>query len=152
MSALNESYRVLSDPGRRAMYDRSLRGPSVSTDDREPDEWVPPPPPHRDTPLIPPGPARFPWKLMAVAAAIGSVAVVVGAAFNDPPSEETPDGILRVGSCVMIESNGDAREIACTGEDDVVVELLLPTGAECPVGLAAHRDRLGLGTACIEIE
>ncbi len=158
MSALNEAYRVLGDPGRRALYDRSLveRGPGAvvtepasATGD---DEFDRPPTVRRDSRLVPSGPARVPWKLMLVTAVVGSVAVIVGAAFNDPPSEETPDGILRAGSCVEIEPNGDAREVACGSADDVVVELLLPTGADCPSGLTAHRDRLGLGTACIARE
>ncbi len=157
MPALNEAYHVLSDPGRRAIYDRSLeqRPGAVVTDDWSsgPDDVEEPPIVRRETRLLPAGPARVPWKLMLITAVVGSVAVLVGAAFNDPPSQETPDGILRTGSCVEIEANGDAREIACTATDvDVVVELLLPTGAECPAGLAAHRDRLGLGTACIAVD
>ena len=66
------------------------------------------------------------------------------------PSEEAPDGILRVGSCVAIERNGDAREVACTKTDaDLIVELVLPTDQRCPFPLAGHRDRLGLGLACV---
>ena len=170
MSSLNEAYRVLSDPGRRAIYDRSLDGvaargaaPGPTSDGShgshgsdgsgfdDDDAVVRAPGRHHDV-LSPSGPARVPWKLMAVTAIVGSIAVLVGASFNDPPSEERPDGILRAGSCVEIESNGDAREIACTGVDDVVVELLIPTGATCPSGLVAHRDRLGLGTACIVVD
>jgi molecular chaperone DnaJ len=164
MPAVNEAYRVLGDPGRRAIYDRSLRAGRVGSAatsshrsaTRSPGDGEarpgggPVPDSPRSTVLSPSGPARVPWKLMAVAAVVGSVAVVVGASFDDPPSEEPPDGILRAGSCVEIEANGDAREIACTGGDaDIVVELVLPTGAPCPRDLLAHRDRLGLGTACI---
>lgn len=87
---------------------------------------------------------------MLVAAVIGSVIILIASPFNDPPSEEPPDGILRTGSCVEIESNGDAREIACTGDGDVVVDQLIPTEARCPAGTTGHRDRLGLGIACIE--
>ena len=86
---------------------------------------------------------------MLVFAAIGSALVLVSAAMADQPADEVPDGILRANSCVAIEPNGDAREIACTGEDDIVVELLIPTEAQCPVGMEPHRDRLGLGVACI---
>jgi hypothetical protein len=86
---------------------------------------------------------------MLVVAAVGSVLVLLSAALADAPEEEVPDGILRTDSCVAIEPNGDAREVACTGEDDIVVELLIPTDARCPVGMEPHRDRLGLGVACI---
>ena len=159
MAAVNEAYRILGEPGRRALYDRSLVGAppaspvsdrvDTSPEHRSADPLVAP----RPSRLAPSGPARVPWKLMCVAAVIGSALVVITAAFNDPPSDELPDGIIRSGSCVQIESNGDAREIACTKTDaDIVVELLLPTGASCPAQMAAHRDRLGLGTACIPFD
>lgn len=159
MSAVNEAYRVLGEPGRRAVYDRTLLTSDPATREAAPSvdddvEYAQPPvvsrPPSR---LSPDGPARVPWKLMLIAAFVGSSLVVATAAFNDPPSEELPDGILRAGSCIEIEANGDAREIACTNSPaDVVVSLLIPTGATCPVELAAHRDRLGLGTVCIPFD
>lgn len=160
MAAINEAYRVLGEPGRRALYDRSLGAPtsesaapsaagfgSDRSGDERFDDRV------RSSHLSPAGPARVPWKLMLVTALLGSAVVLVSAAFDDPPSTEPPDGIIRAGSCVQIEPNGDAREIACTNTPaDVVVELLVPTLASCPAGMAAHRDRLGLGTACIRFD
>ncbi len=61
--------------------------------------------------LVPSGPARLPWRLMAAAALVGSALVLVSSFFDDPPSVEPPDGLLRPGSCVDFETNGDAREI-----------------------------------------
>ncbi len=157
MASVNEAYRVLGDPARRFEYDRSLHvhgsavGParqrSVRNDDE--DEFVPPPAPSR---LMPEGPAQIPWKLMAVMAVLGSAVILFAAAFNDPPSIEVPDGILRVGSCVTVEQNFDVREVSCTGVDDTVVDLVIPTDATCPIGLGTFRDRLGLGTVCIELD
>lgn len=157
MARINEAYRVLGDPGRRAMYDRSLAGGAPATvhrDDPADDIHADPDVDARSfvdrpNPLAPAGPARVPWKLMLVAAVVGSVLVLVSAAMSDAPADEVPDGIIRTDSCVRIEPNGDAREIACTGVDDTIVELLIPTEAQCPVGLEPHRDRLGLGIACI---
>jgi molecular chaperone DnaJ len=164
MAEINEAYRVLSDPGRRAIYDRTLTASSTS---RPTANTEPPPPdvdgydvdeydiefdPRPSRPsrvLAPDGPARYPWKPMLVVAIVGSALVLVSAALADPPSEEVPDGIIRAGSCVAFEPNGDVREVACTGEDDVVVELRIPADARCPVGMLPHRDRLGLGVACI---
>lgn len=155
MAQINEAYRVLSDPGRRAMYDRTLRPVAdgvprssldIDDDDGDLEQAIRP---TRRNPLIPEGPARFPWKAMLLLAAVGSALVLVSAALADPPGVEPPDGIIQTDSCVTIEPNGDAREVACTGEDDLVVELLIPTGARCPVGMEPHRDRLGLGIACV---
>lgn len=163
MADLNEAYRVLGDPARRLQYDRSigrrgssphgsaadLSGRPVSDSDLADRITSTVAPPSR---LMPAGPARLPWKMMVIVAAVGSVVVLVASLFTDPPSEEVPDGILRTGSCVAMESNVDVREVACTGVDDIVVEYLIPTDASCPGGLGTFRDRLGLGTVCIEMD
>lgn len=160
MADLNEAYRVLGDPVRRHEYDRSLRSGPVAGGSAAPrasapgwgDGEVVAPPPPAPSRLMPAGPARVPWKMMAIVAVVGSAVVLAAAAFTDPPSEEPPDGILRVGSCVEVEGNLDVREVACTGDGDVVVDLVLPTDARCPAGLGSYRDRLGLGTVCIEVD
>jgi len=173
MAAVNEAYRVLREPGRRALYDETLTGQpppgGLGGGDRagvEPDVDDPGVDEpgvdefllrseiqQRPSRLFPAGPARVPWKLMLVAAVLGSGLVLITGSLIDSPSVELPDGIIRSGSCVVIETNGDAREIACTNAaTDVVVSLLLPIGATCPAELAAHRDRLGLGTVCIPFD
>lgn len=157
MSAVNEAYRVLGDPVRRFEYDReigthgSAAGPArpVSEPAVDPADRPPPMSPSR---LIPAGPARVPWKLMAVMAVVGSAVILFAASFNDSPSTEVPDGILRVGSCVEVEQNFAVREIACTGPDDLIVDLVLPTDATCPIGRGEFRDRLSSATICIEMD
>ena len=160
MSQVNEAYRVLSDPSLRFTYDRSIgqRGPHGSAVGRATDgpdletlERISstPTPPSR---MIPAGPARMPWKMMLVVATVGAAVVLVASVFNDPPSTEVPDGILRIGSCVEIDTNGMAREIACTNPDDTVVQYVIPTDGTCPSGLGGYPDRLGLGAACVEID
>ena len=87
---------------------------------------------------------------MLAVAAIGSAAVLISSLFDDPPKEEPPDGILRPGSCVAFETNGDVREVACGSDgDDIVVEVLVPLDGICPGGTVGHRDRLSLGLACV---
>ncbi len=97
------------------------------------------------------GPARIPWRGLLVVGMIGVVGVLVLAQFTEPGEVPGPDGVLRVGSCVTIEPNGDAREAACTGDPavDIVVEAFVPFDATCPGGTEPRRDRQGMGIACI---
>src|SRR6056297_3462137 len=94
MPRINEAYRVLSDPGRRAVYDAELRGPvarsnSISTEravDDEPAEW---------TYSHPDGPARVPWRSLLFFSGIAIVAIVILAQFQDPAEPAAPDNVLR---------------------------------------------------------
>jgi len=150
MPAINEAYRVLSDQARRAVYDAglrgttSVRGPTVRANDPGPSPATPTFPSHL-------GPARVPWRSMLFFGAIGIIGVVVLAQFTDPGAPRGPDGIIEIGSCVSIEPNGDAREVACTMDPavDLVVEAFVPFDAQCPTGTEPHRDRQGMGVACV---
>jgi molecular chaperone DnaJ len=155
MPAINEAYRVLSDPARRAVYDASLRG----APQRGP-AAPPPTSPRSDesAPTMPTfpshvGPARFPWRSVSFFAAIAIIAVVVLAQFTEPGEPRGPDGIIQIGSCVVIEPNGAAREVACTADPavDLVVEAFVPFADSCPGATVAHRDRQGMGIACVGV-
>ncbi len=144
MATVNEAYRVLSDPARRVVYDRSLDVPEGSpppTGSAAPSSGfgavAEPPPMPRHTFLSPAGPA----------------AVLVSSLFDGPARSTPPDGLLQVGSCIAIEPNGDAREVACTnGPVDTVVDVLVPLDAPCPAGTETHRDRQGIVTVCLRDE
>jgi molecular chaperone DnaJ len=153
MPTINEAYRVLNDPARRAVYDASLRGtttrgpaapPSADRDAAAPAQTMPTFPSHL-------GPARFPWRSVSFFAALAIIGIVVLAQFTEPGEPRAPDGIIQIGSCVAIEPNGDAREVPCTDDPtvDLKVEAFVPFSDSCPGGTVAHRDRQGMGIACV---
>jgi hypothetical protein len=155
MPAINEAYRVLNDPARRAVYDASLRGaqrgpaapPSGSAARADAAGSAP------TMPTFPShlGPARFPWRSVSLFAALAIIGIVVLAQFTEPGEPRGPDGIIQIGSCVVIEPNGDAREVLCTDDPtvDLKVEAFVPFSDSCPGGTVAHRDRQGMGIACV---
>jgi len=152
MPAINEAYGVLSDPARRAVYDATLRGGPASVRGPaaprmtgfDPAPTMPTFPSHL-------GPARIPWRSVMFFATLAIVGIVVLAQFSEPGEPRGPDGIIRIGSCVTIEPNGDAREVLCTADPavDLVVEAFVPFDDSCPGGTVAHRDRQGMGVACV---
>lgn len=153
MAAVNEAYRVLGDLGRRAVYDASRRastsavGPTGATYRAEAAPSM-----GRPAPLAP---ARIPWRLMAIMFGGGAAVVLVLAALARPAETPPPDNLIGAGSCVVVEANNDAREVACPTDDAVVgavrvVRTLVASATECPAGTAAHRDRQGRGIACLE--
>ncbi len=153
MAAINEAWRVVGDPQRRRTYDQSLPRPAGAWAARERDvpaqEFVEP----RHNPLARyQDPPRFPWRLM-VWLALGGVALVVLGVFTaGNPTPARVDNVLDPGDCVIIEANGDAAERLCTDPHDATVAVLLTPEARCPDGTEPHRDRQGMGTACLVLD
>jgi molecular chaperone DnaJ len=174
MAVINEAYRVLSDPARRVVYDATLRGTGSAVPPSDGgwgsaagtgrlDDWndVDRFGAARDTQARHPshfGPARVPWRMLLFCGTLAVTGVVVLAQFNKPDGPAAPDGILRIGDCIAIEPNGDAREVRCIGNTaepsslDLVVTAFVPFGATCPGLTVPHRDRQGMGIACIPID
>jgi molecular chaperone DnaJ len=151
MPVINEAYRVLNDPARRAVYDAGLRGSPRPESAARP-RGTPEP---AAAPTYPShlGPARIPWRSLLFFGTIAIVGVIVIAQFTDPGEPPGPDGIIQIGSCVSIEPNGDAREVSCTDDAtvDLVVDAFVPFDARCPAGTEPHRDRQGMGVACVAL-
>ena len=143
LAPIHEAWRVLGDAKLRREYDRSLVEdvrPMVEHD------YVPSP-----TLLTPPQ-SSFPWRFLAGMAAVGIGIVVLGVFTYKPSKPGPPDNVLEVGSCVVIADNGDASEVNCDTAHDGVVKGLLVADELCPAGLEPHRDRQGLGVACIRFD
>jgi molecular chaperone DnaJ len=81
----------------------------------------------------------------------GVIGVVIVSQFVETRQPRPPDGILRVGDCVEIQPNTDAAEVPCGTEDDLVVRAFVPFDGTCPGLSEPHRDRQGMGIACVTI-
>lgn len=150
MAAVNDAWRVLGDVQRRRLYDQTLRRPASTWTplhgEASVQDFVEP----RHNPLARyQDPPRFPWRLMAWLTAGGVVLVVLGVLTAGEPTPPKVDNVLNPGDCVIIEANGDAAERLCTDQHDATVKVLLSVDERCPDGTEPHRDRQGLGTACL---
>jgi hypothetical protein len=150
MAELNEAWTVLSDPDRRADYDRGLTGQHGRRDpeDGDPvgvadlDDGVGPQPAHR---------RRAPVLTIAVLAVLG--VVFVGSAYARTGGSEAPpggplDGLIEPGSCVQVLPGDLAEETPCSGPNAGVASAVLAPGSTCPAPTAAFIDRR-LRTVCV---
>ena len=147
MAEINYAWSVLSDPVRRREYDNSQRlSRDVRTSHSESGIH------DRERQVIPPTmlqPARFPWRGMLIAAAIGSVIVLIARGFTDSPPPGIPDQLLEPGSCVVIGADRLAAEVSCGGPHEYVVVQFIPLDRVCPTNTETFRDRQGMGIACV---
>jgi hypothetical protein len=151
MAEVNEAWRVLGDPQRRLDYDRERRAAAersaVDTPSRPtPDEFrASTPAPETRQPLVP-------WRLLTGMAVVGIILVAVGVVTYDPPTPLGPDNLIQTGSCVDIGPTGDAFEVSCAGPHQGVVEQLVPFDGQCRPPAVGHRDRQGMGVACVRFD
>jgi molecular chaperone DnaJ len=138
VAAINEAWNVLSQPGRRALYDRSLITPTSPAPERQ-----------VVVPQMVFERARFPWRLVLGLIAVGATGVIVLNAVSQPAGPSGPDGLLSGGSCVVIDETQAAVEVPCTEPHDAVVQQLIGFDMTCPTDTEAFRDRQGMGTACV---
>jgi DnaJ domain len=146
MAAVNQAWFVLSDPGRRAIYDASLRTrpssvpatpwPRQGPGDLDDDAGF--------VPMRHAG-ARFgiplPWLLV-----VGALAVIfVFTAYAVRPKGGgggggQPDGVLEVGSCVTVAAVGAVVETGCDTPHEGRVVAIPSNGLYCADGAEAYAD------------
>ncbi len=129
MAEISQAWAVLSDPVRRRQYDEVF----VITSETE--RFVERP--------------KFPWRLMLVLLFVGIIVVLVLDATSQPAVPAGPDGLLRSGSCIVIDANLVAVEVRCEDAHDGVVQQLVGFDMACPQDTEAIRDRQGMGLACV---
>lgn len=146
MAAVNEAWRVLSDPGRRAMYDASLRGvPATPRANVAPSGAS-----HVEAVLrAPASSGRFPKWPFLLLFALAAIFIVTAGALTQPSKPVGPDNLLYPGSCVTVVPNGDVAEVGCDAPHDAVVVTVVNFDASCPSDTETRRDRQGRGYACL---
>lgn len=143
MQDVNEAWRVLRDPGRRAAYDRSLgapAGPPAPTASTAPaapaedvDDWDRPIP----QALAEPGDVvvmvvrSLPW--IAVLLVLG--AIFVFTAFARTGGADRHDDLI--GRCIATEE-GWPVEVPCDGPNEGTVTLVVDRQQLCPAGTSSH--------------
>jgi hypothetical protein len=149
MAAVNEAWRVLSDPGRRAVYDASLRTPSRPA--------PPVPGPENadlddDTGFVP---IRHPLARLGiplpwiiVLGVLALIFVFTAYAVRSSGGSGKPDGIIQIGSCVTVAPDG-AVETACESAHDGRVVAMPPSGTLCDVSTTGVLDRRTGDVVCV---
>ena len=139
VAAINEAWNVLSQSGRRALYDRSLSSPTPTNVNEE----------RIVVPYAVFERARFPWRLVLGLITVGAAGVLLLNAVSQPSAPSGPDGLLSGGSCVIIDVSQAAVEVPCSEPHDAVVQQLIGFDMTCPTDTEAFRDRQGMGIACV---
>ena len=152
MAAVNEAWRVLRDPARRANYDASLRPPAmvvggastavrapVQADDEEGRSFLA---------------VALPWIL--VLAVLGGIFLFtayarggLGGGSDTTTPGEVVDGVVGVGSCIMLDSQARAVETSCGGPHLGVAEAIVAAQAPCPLGTEGFYSLDAVRLICI---
>jgi molecular chaperone DnaJ len=145
MADLSQAWRVLSDRTLRMEYDRSLLVGSTNVSFNIPGntgvEYEPIPVIVR---------REFPWKMIGWMLGIGIVAVLLLNILSEPALPSGPDGLISGGSCVVIDANQLANEVACDQPHYGVARTLVGFDMTCPTDTQPFRDRQGMGIACVD--
>lgn len=150
MAAVNSAWHTLSDPGRRAMYDASLRPP---------DHAEPPPVGHRswvlDESPVPyrpdAGPRRWPALGLMIMAAMAVIFLFTAYATRSGElnHEEVPGPSgLGTGNCVVLRA-GLVRPASCAAKNYGVVTTLIARDVPCPLHTEGYFEAATSNLVCV---
>jgi hypothetical protein len=157
MAAVNEAWRVLGDPARRANYDASLRPPAIVIGGASTGTMRPP--------VRPPEAAEeeegrsflavaLPWIL--VLGVLGGIFLFTayarggrGGGSGTTLPGETVDGVVGIGSCIMLDSRARAVETSCGGPHLGVTKAIVAAQAPCPLGTEGFYSLDAVRLICI---
>jgi molecular chaperone DnaJ len=156
MAAINEAWRVLSDPGRRAMYDASLRtvarpGPAAPVWETEADDF------DDDERIIGHVRGGFPFPVVLVLVLFAMIFVITAYAYQKSGSVHGPastipvDGVIQIGSCVRIDEAAVASETPCGAPYRGVVVAVIARDGHCPPSTEGFHDPESDGWVCIRL-
>jgi molecular chaperone DnaJ len=150
MAEVNEAWRVLSDPGRRAVYDASIRprrtswppSPSVGDADLDDDSGFVP----LRHPLARLG-IPLPW-IIVLGVLAGIFVFTAYAVRSSSGGSDRPDGVIEVGSCVSVATEG-ITETSCHGAHDGRVVGFPPNGTPCEADASGVLDHQSGHVVCV---
>jgi hypothetical protein len=157
MAAVNEAWRVLGDPARRANYDASLRPTAVAVGGAAAATTVRAPARAEEEEGRSFLAVALPWIL--VLAVLGGIFLFtayarggLGGGDGTTVPGESVDGVIGIGSCIVLDSRARAVEADCGGPHLGVTRAIVAAQAPCPLGTEGFYSLDGVRLICISRE
>ena len=157
MAAVNEAWRVLGDPGRRRQYDRAQAATATPSPPRqsarpvqaEPDDVLVDGEPDVVTKAMRGAP------LVAILLVLLAIFIVSAFASHGARATRSPgasDGIIDVGSCVLVATGVPVEEVPCEKPHDGRAAAVVPLDLSCPANTDYYVAPGGRARVCVMSE
>jgi DnaJ domain len=155
MAALNEAWHTLSDPGRRAAYDASLRvtSPKSASATRSPlsrERGVVTDDSYDDLAVHNIGTRRWPAAALMLLVAMAAIFVFSAYALGGSNQNgELAHDPVQPGGCVSIRPGPIALQVSCSRPHYGRVVVRVPNGDRCPIGSEGYYPQGSLDHVCV---